>query len=74
MDDSGDDRQPKAVAVPVVAAGGAEPLKRLEEPADLGGRDHRAGVGHRKDGAALAGAGGELDPAPGDVVTNGVVD
>ena len=61
---------------PRVAAGGAraEPLEGLEQAVDLGGRDDLPGVGHRQDGAAVAGPGGDLDVPAGDVVPDGVVD
>ena len=53
--DGADDGQAEAVAA--VAAGGAraEPLEGLEQAVDLGGRDDLPGVGHRQDGAAVAG-------------------
>jgi hypothetical protein len=73
--DSPDDGQAKAVAVAVAASGArAEPLEGLEQAVDFGGRDDRPGVGHRQDGAGLAGAGGDLDVPAGDVVPDGVVD
>jgi len=40
---------------------------------DGGGRDHRAGVGHGDDGAAIVLAGSELDRAARGVVADGVV-
>jgi membrane protein len=72
--DRADDGQAEAVAA--VAPGGtrAEPLEGLEQAVDLGGGDDRPGVGHRQDGAAVAGPGGDSQVPVGDVVPDGVVD
>jgi hypothetical protein len=66
-----DDREPEAGAVGVAVAAGGEPLEGLEglegleEAVDLGCGDRRAGVGDGQDGAADAGAAGDVDPAGG---------
>jgi hypothetical protein len=68
------DGQPEAV--PAIAPGGArpEPLEGLEQPVDLVIRDDLTGVAHRQHSARVAGLGGDLDVAAGDVVPDGVVD
>jgi hypothetical protein len=50
-----------------------ELLERLEQAADLTGRDHLTGVPHREDGLPGGGAGGDLHPPAGHVVPQGVV-
>src|SRR5215469_1477201 len=66
----------EAKAVTAVAAGGAraEPLERLEQAVDFGGRDDLPGAGHRQDGADVAGPSGDMDISARDVVPDGVVD
>ena len=51
-----------------------EPLEGLEEPLELAGRDQRAGVDDGEVRASRLGAGGDLDPAAGDVVPDCVRD
>src|ERR1019366_5787474 len=65
--DGGDDGQAKSVPAAVAGAGGVQPLERLEEPVDLGGRDLWAAAGDRQDGATIPGPGGELDRAAWDI-------
>jgi hypothetical protein len=74
--DGGDDGQadPMPAAVAVAGAGGGQALEGPEQPVDLGGRDHRASVGHRDDGAAVLLIGGEVDGAVSGVVADGVVE
>ena len=69
-----DDGQAEAVAAVAAGWARAEPLEGLEQAADLGERDDLPGVGHRQDGVAVAGPGGDLDVPARDVVMNGVVD
>ena len=52
----------------------AESLERLEEAGELAGRDHGSGVRDREGGASCGGVRGDVEPAAGNVVTDGVRD
>jgi hypothetical protein len=69
-----DDREPQPMAAVVAGAGPAQPLEGRKEPADLLGRDGGAGVGDRREGVPVAGAGGDLDASESAVVADRVVD
>jgi hypothetical protein len=71
--DRADDGQPQAQPAGR-PAGGIHPLERLEQPAELIGRDDRPGVGHGEVRAARPGAGADLHPAARRVVPDRVVD
>ncbi len=52
----------------------AQSMERLEQAGNVARPDHAAGVRDREDGLAGGGVRGEVQPAFGDVVTDGVID
>jgi len=69
-----DDGQTDTGAVSGGAGVRAKALEGLEQAVQLACRDHRAGVRDREHGAARGGVRGDLEPAAGDVVADGVFD
>jgi hypothetical protein len=73
--DRGHDRKPETQAAGCLAGPTAvHALEGQEEPAELVGRDVRAGVGDRDERAVSPHAGGDLQLAAGDVVPDRVID
>ena len=68
-----DDGQAQAQSLVADAVGG-QPLERLEEPVDGGGRDLGSGVGDGKDRAVFPALGGDVDQATRTVVPQRIVD
>ena len=71
--DRADNGQAEPMTIGVAGAVRADPLKWLEEPADLVFRNRRPGVGDSQDGVVVTGLGVHLDVASGQVITDCVV-